>query len=141
MEINSNMGAMTFLLQKLVESSLHRPTGHTETTSTGLSMNIPTGNIEAGATGPSVNLPTGHIESTGQSLLSTSSSIENEISAPKAGPSNERKRAATNNEQNTSEPPAKTTRDEENGDDDTISIHANEDLEQDKDEHPKTGKN
>eukprot|EP00112_Aurelia_sp_Birch-Aquarium-sp1_P021700 Seg5905.2 transcript_id=Seg5905.2/GoldUCD/mRNA.D3Y31 product="hypothetical protein" protein_id=Seg5905.2/GoldUCD/D3Y31 len=139
-ELNSNMGAMTFLLQKLVESSFNRPTGLTETTPTGLAMNMPTGDIE-GPTGSSMNRPTGHIESTGQGMLSTSSIGSNQSSAPKPGPSNERKRAATSKEHNQSEPPAKTPRDEENGDDDTISIHANEDLEQDKDEHPETGKN
>ena len=52
----------------------------------------------------------------------------------KPGPSNERKRGATAKEQNSSEPPAKSTREDEKGDDDTLSIHANEDIELDKDE-------
>ena len=37
-------------------------------------------------------------------------------------------------EQNSSEPPAKSTREDEKGDDDTLSIHANDDIERDKDE-------
>ena len=127
-EINSNMGAMTILLQKLVESSFNRPTGHAETMSTGPAMNVPTGNIAAGPTGSSINVSTGHIESTGQGMLSTSDQ------SSKPGPSNERKRGTTGKEQNSSEPPAKSTRDDEKGDDDTISIHANGDIELDKDE-------
>eukprot|EP00112_Aurelia_sp_Birch-Aquarium-sp1_P019244 Seg472.5 transcript_id=Seg472.5/GoldUCD/mRNA.D3Y31 product="hypothetical protein" protein_id=Seg472.5/GoldUCD/D3Y31 len=142
LELNSNMGATRYeiLLQKLVESSFNRPTGLTETTPIGLAMNMPIGDIE-GPTGSSMNGPTSHIESTGQGMLSTSSIGSNQSSAPKPGLSNKRKRAATSKEHNLSEPPAKTHRDEENGDDDTISIHANEDLEQDKDEHPETGRN
>ena len=50
-EINSNMVAMTILLQKLVESSFNRPTGHAETTSTGPAMNVPTGIIVTGLPG------------------------------------------------------------------------------------------
>ena len=95
-EINSNMGAMTILLQKLVESSFNRPTGHAETTSTGPAMNVPTGNILTGPTGSSMNVSTGHIESTGQGILSTSTQ------SAKPGPSNERKRGAQAKEQNLS---------------------------------------
>ena len=102
-EINSNMGAMTILLQKLIESSFNRPTGHTETTSTGLAMDAPTGNIVTGPTGSSRNLPTRHIESTGKGMLSTSS----QSSEP--GPSIERKQGATDIERHSSEPPAKST--------------------------------
>ena len=131
-EINFNMGAMTILLQKLVESSFNRPTGHAETMSTGPAINVPTGNIATGPTGSSINVSTGHIESTGQGMLSTSDQ------SSKPGPSNERKWGATGKEQNSSEPLAKSTRDDEKGDDDTISIHANDDIELDKDEQGKS---
>ena len=51
--------------------------------------------------------------------------------SPMPGPSNARERAASN-ELHTPGPPAKTSREESNGDNDTISIHADEDVEQDK---------
>ena len=121
-QVNANMGTMTFLLQQLVESSINWPTGLMPFISTRQNIEIPTGKSAEGSTGSDGHFPIGHIESTRQTLPTTA----NDSLSPMPGLSNVKKRAASN-ELPTPAPPAKTSRE----DHDTISIYADENIEQD----------